>query len=260
VSTPSAEPRYVFVVTYGRSGSTLTQGMLNALPRTLVRGENNLFLLPLFRAWFMLKNYRDRFLGANNPKTTSAFYGLHELDMDAFAASLRDLVRVQLLGSTPPEEVDRLGFKEVVWHRVKPRQWTEFFDFMDLTFLDPLYVLNQRDVETTASSGFWQTRKPGLAVQQINRVRKLQAFLRESRPERCYDTRYEVTTSKDRDEAAASLRGLAEFVTGSCDDELLERLLAVREIGHGPNPFGRARDDTTGDHGATVDRAGAERE
>ena len=166
--------------------------------------------------------------------------------MDAFAASVRDLVRVQLLGSTPREEVDRLGFKEVVWHRVKPRQWAEFFDFMDLTFADPLYVLNQRDVETTASSGFWQTRKPGLAVQQINRVRKLQAFLRESRPERCYDTHYEVTTSPDRDEAAALLKGLAEFVTGTCDDDLLERMLALREVGHGPNPFGKARDGGAG--------------
>ena len=33
---------YVFVVTYGRSGSTLVQGMLNTMPRTLVRGEHAL--------------------------------------------------------------------------------------------------------------------------------------------------------------------------------------------------------------------------
>ncbi|HEX4472862.1 MAG TPA: hypothetical protein VH085_12900 [Nocardioides sp.] len=244
MSTPASEPRYVFVVTYGRSGSTLTQGMLNALPRTLVRGENNLFLLPLFRSWHGLKGFQARFRGAGNPKTTSAFYGLHELDMDAFAASVRDLVRVQLLGSTPPDEVDRLGFKEVLWHRLKPRQWADFFDFMDLAFADPLYVLNQRDVEMASTSGFWRSRKPGVAMQQITKVRRLQEFLRESRPERCYDTRYEVTTSKDRDEAAASMKGLAEFVTGSCDDDLLERMLALRDVGHGPNPFGKARDDT----------------
>jgi len=35
-------PRYVFVVTYGRSGSTLMQGLLNALPGVLVRGESSL--------------------------------------------------------------------------------------------------------------------------------------------------------------------------------------------------------------------------
>ena len=42
--------RYVFVVTYGRSGSTLVQGLLNAFPRVLVRGENDLYLLDLYRA------------------------------------------------------------------------------------------------------------------------------------------------------------------------------------------------------------------
>jgi hypothetical protein len=234
-------PRWVFVITYGRSGSTLTQGMLNALPRTLVRGENNLFLLPIFRSYLGLKQFQQKFRGAGNPLTTSAFYGLHELDMDAFAASVRDLVRVQLLGTTPADEVDRLGFKEVLWHRIRPRQWSDFFDFMDLAFESPLYVLNQRDLEMTSTSGFWRSRKPGVAEQQIKRVERLQAFLRESRGERCYDTRYEVTTSPDRAEAAASMKGLAEFVTGSCDEALLESMLALREVGHGPNPFGAAR-------------------
>jgi hypothetical protein len=232
----------VFVVTYGRSGSTLTQGMLNALPRTLVRGENNLFLLPMFRSWSGLKKFQDKFESERTPKTTSAFYGLHEIDMDAFAASVRELVRAQLLGSTPPQDVDRLGFKEVLWHRLKPGEWSDFFAFMDLTFQDPLYVLNQRDVEMTSTSGFWRRSEPGVAMQQITRVRRLQAFLRESRPERCYDTKYEVTTSADRDEAAASMKGLAEFVTGGCDDTLLESMLALREVGHGPNPFGKTRE------------------
>ena len=34
---------YVFVVTYGRTGSTLVQVLLNTLPRTLVRSENGMF-------------------------------------------------------------------------------------------------------------------------------------------------------------------------------------------------------------------------
>jgi hypothetical protein len=245
VSTPSApqQPGWVFVVTYGRSGSTLTQGMLNALPRTLVRGENNLFLLPLFRSWAGLKEFQVRFRGKGNPLTTSAFYGLHELDMDTFAASVRDLVRLQLLGSAPPGDVDRLGFKEVLWHRIKPEEWSDFFGFMDLAFGDPLYVLNQRDVEMASTSGFWRSKKPGQALRQINRVRDLQIFLRESRAERCYDTRYEVTTGADLEAAAASMRGLAEFVTGGCSDEVLQDMLALRDVGHGPNPFGKVRDD-----------------
>lgn len=241
VPLPAQHPRFVFVVTYGRSGSTLTQGMLNTLPRTLVRGENNLYLLQLFRAYAGLASFMDKFGGAA-AKPSSAFYGLREADLGAFAASVRELVQRQLLGSTDPSSVDRLGFKEVLWHRIKPKEWAAFFDFMDLVFGQPLYVLNRRDVAMASTSGFWRKKKPGVAEQQINRVRKLQDFLRESRPDRCFSTDFEVITSEDREVAGDQLRGLAEFVTGSCDDDLLAALLATREIGHGPNPFGKARD------------------
>ena len=241
--TQPPTPRFVFVVTYGRSGSTLTQGMLNTLPRTLVRGENNLYLLPMFRAYASLESFKDKFGGPGAAKASSAFYGLREVDLDAFAASVRQLVQQQLLGDVAPSDIDRLGFKEVLWHRIKPEEWSGFFGFMDLAFDDPRYVLNRRDVAMTSTSGFWQKKEPGVAEQQINRVRRLQDFLRESRADRCVDTQFEAMTSDDEAIAAEQLRRLAEFVTGSCDDDLLAALFATRETGHGPNPFGKTRQE-----------------
>ena len=241
--TQPPTPRFVFVVTYGRSGSTLTQGMLNTLPRTLVRGENNLYLLPMFRAYASLESFKDKFGGPGAAKASSAFYGLREVDLDAFAVSVRQLVQQQLLGDVAPSDIDRLGFKEVLWHRIKPEEWSDFFGFMDLAFDDPRYVLNRRDVAMTSTSGFWQKKEPGVAEQQINRVRRLQDFLRESRADRCVDTQFEAMTSDDRAVAAEQLRRLAEFVTGSCDDDLLAALFATRETGHGPNPFGKTRQE-----------------
>lgn len=240
-ASSSTSPRYVFVVTYGRSGSTLTQGMLNTLPRTLVRGENNLYLLPIFRAYSSLATFKDRYGGPRAARPESAFYGLSEVDLDGFAASVRDLVQRQLLAGVPPSDVDHLGFKEVLWHRVRAREWDPFFAFLDLVFDNPRYVLNRRDVAMASTSGFWRKKKPGVAERQIDRVRRLQDHLRESRPERCFDTRFEAIVSDDRDVAAGQLRGLAEFVQGGCDDDLLAAMLATRETGHGPNPFGRTR-------------------
>ena len=241
--TQPPTPRFVFVVTYGRSGSTLTQGMLNTLPRTLVRGENNLYLLPMFRAYASLESFKDKFGGPGAAKASSAFYGLREVDLDAFAVSVRQLVQQQLLGDVAPSDIDRLGFKEVLWHRIKPEEWSDFFGFMDLAFDEPRYVLNRRDVTMTSTSGFWQKKEPGVAEQQINRVRRLQDFLRESRADRCVDTQFEAMTSDDEAIAAEQLRRLAEFVTGSCDDDLLAALFATRETGHGPNPFGKTRQE-----------------
>jgi hypothetical protein len=241
--TQPPTPRFVFVVTYGRSGSTLTQGMLNTLPRTLVRGENNLYLLPIFRAYNGLETFKNKFGGPGAAKASSAFYGLREVDLDAFAASVRQLVQQQLLGDLAVSNVDRLGFKEVLWHRIKPKEWSDFFGFMDLAFDEPLYVLNRRDVAMTSTSGFWQKKEPGVAEQQISRVRRLQDFLRDSRADRCVDTQFEAMTSDDQAVAAEQLRRLAEFVTGSCDDDLLAALFATRETGHGPNPFGKTRQE-----------------
>jgi hypothetical protein len=229
------------VVTYGRSGSTLTQGILNTLPRTLVRGENNLYLLPMYRAYDRLATFKERFGGPGAAKPSSAFYGLREADLGAFASSVRDLVQRQLLGGVPVAEVDVLGFKEVLWHLVKPAEWAGFFAFVDLAFGDPLYVLNRRDVAMASTSGFWRKKQPGVAEQQIERVRRLQDHLRESRPGRCFDTEFEAITSDETAVAEDQLRGLAEFVHGSCDDDLLAAMLATRETGHGPNPFGRTR-------------------
>ena len=131
----------------------------------------------------------------------------------------------QLLGDVAPSDVDRLGFKEVLWHRIKPEEWSGFFGFMDLAFDDPRYVLNRRDVAMTSTSGFWQKKEPGVAEQQINRVRRLQDFLRESRADRCVDTQFEAMTSDDRGD-----RGRTAAAAGRVRHRLLRRRPAGRAL------------------------------
>lgn len=47
---PARQPLgYLFVVTYGRSGSTLVQGLLNSIPGYLIRGENRGVLYRLYQ-------------------------------------------------------------------------------------------------------------------------------------------------------------------------------------------------------------------
>jgi len=239
--TSGTDLEFVFVVTYGRSGSTLVQGLLNTLPNTLVRGENNFYVLPLFRAQALARGFQRKY-AKNDSGPSSAFYGLHEIDLAAFEKSAHDLVVSQLLGEADPGGVRRLGFKEVLWHRIGPRETEGFFDFFDAVFPGAKYVLNQRDHEQVLGSGFWQRQDEDEGRQALLRVEEIQRFLHQTRRDRVYDTRYEVITGDDQAAADAQLRGLAEFVTGGCDDELLAALFTTRETGHGPNPFGKARD------------------
>ena len=232
---------YLFVVTYGRSGSTLVQGLLNTLPRTLVRGENNLYVLPFYQAEKLAAEFKEEHKTHGAANTSSAFFGLHELKLEDFARTTGEFVTRQLLGTTSPADVDVLGFKDVFWHRVTAEDTTDFFRFMDDAFPGARYVLNQRDHEAVAGSGFWQNFEQSEVYAAIARVEEIQEHLRSTRPDRVLDLRYELLTSEDQSVSDQQLRSMAEFVTGSCDDALLASLRETRSKGHGPNPFGASR-------------------
>lgn len=234
-------PRYLFVVTYGRSGSTLTQGLLNTLPGTLVRGENNMFMLPFFRAWTGLKEFQSKNNENAKKGPQSAFYGLDEIDPDTFVETARRLTLQSLYGSADPSKVEVLGFKEVLWHRIRRDEMAEFFDWFEQIFPGATYVLNQRDHAKVASSGFWQNQEEQRVVRKLKRVEEMQQFLRDTRPGRTHDIRYERVTSDDAAVQERELRGLADFVVGRSDDKLVESLRETLGKGHGPRPFGRSR-------------------
>lgn len=240
---PAARPsyRYLVVVTYGRSGSTLIQGLLNTLPRTLVRGENNFYLLSLFHAWARIVEFRRLHLSHHPRASHSAFFGLHEIQPDSLVRDARRLLTRHLLGSVDREQVEVLGFKEVLWHQVTQEETDAFFDYLDQVFPGCLYVLNTREHDQVVGSGFWQGFELDHVTAKIARVEALQDHLRATRPDRVLDLRYELVTSPEPEVADAQLRSLAEFVHGSCDDDLLAALRATRETGHGPFPFGASR-------------------
>lgn len=230
---------YVFVVSGGRSGSTLVQGLLNAMPRTLVRGENSFFILPMFRAYQRTQSFQRQYW--RNSTVTSAFYGLDQIDLGDFITSTRDLTIRQLLGTTDARTVDVLGFKEVRWDEIRPGETEAFFAFFEQVFPNARYVLNVREPEIVVDSAHWRRVTRQEALRRLARIRDVQQYLRETRSSRTYDTTFEVITGPDGAARDAQLKGLAEFVAGSCDEALLSRLHETLKVGHGPAPFGVAR-------------------
>lgn len=231
---PEHRPQYVLVVSYGRTGSTLVQGLLNTLPRSIVRGEHGLYLLPFFRAYHDLVGFRDKHLRHNPRLTHSAFYGLDLVRPVAFVRSARQLLHQSLLGDVRLRDVDVLGFKEVQWYRVREDEIEPFFAYVDRVLPDVRYVLNHRPIEQTLDSGFWVGRDRNVVMHRIERVLLIQQHLRETRPERCVDLPFAELTDTDPEVRDPMLRRLATFVSGSCDDELLEALRATASQRHGP--------------------------
>jgi hypothetical protein len=248
--------RYLFVVTYGRSGSTLVQGLLNAIPRTLVRGENNFYILPLYQAMVRARTVKRKYGGPRSSRTASAFYGLQELQLSAFDEFTRRLVVRQLLGDAKRSHFDVVGFKEIRWNQISPEAQADFFAFLDRAFPGAQYVLNRRNHDDVRTSDFWRGREDQHFVDTVTRIEEIQEFLRVTRPGRVYDVEYEVLTGADESAAEKLLRGLAEFVAGSCDDALLTEMRRTLAVGHGPKPFGVSRaDGSSGDPRPPSDEA-----
>jgi hypothetical protein len=59
--------RLSFVVTYGRSGSTLLQGLLNSIPRYCIRGENYNAMFYMFRAYQQLEGGSEEIGAGSRP-------------------------------------------------------------------------------------------------------------------------------------------------------------------------------------------------
>lgn len=235
---------FVVVVAPGRSGSTLVQGLLNEVPETLVRGENNLYLHGLYRAFADVRDFQELHRTNRHRQVTSPFYGLMDIKPRQLVRLSRELFVHGALGDQDPRQVRRLGFKEVLWHRVTPEETEGFFGFLDQVLPDVRYVLNTRDPEVTAGSGFWKGQGRDRALEKIGRVHEIQAHLRETRPDRVFDVRYETITGDDEAARDDQLRGLHEFVTGRAPQPAeLAAMVGALATGYGPHPFGLSRQE-----------------
>ena len=240
--------RYVFVVAYGRSGSTLVQGLLNTLPRTVVAGENNFYVLNLFRSLAAMRAFRDKHKRHSVREPIGAFYRLTRIKRGPFHQAMNDVVTASILGGDKPTDYDVVGFKEVRWYRIQPGETDDFFTAMDAAFPDVRYILNTRSPEQVLKSGFWSKGDKDNAIAAIERTAAIHDYLRQTRPERTLDVPYEDLVDPER--VDDRLRLLAEFATGTRpSEELLGNLRARLSVGHGPNPFGGR--DTGGPGDAT---------
>ncbi len=159
----SGEPlRFVTVVTYGRTGSTVLQAALNSLPGVIVRGENYSALRGLNAYVQAIAETADRHHAG---KPTHPWFGSARLSPADVVADLRRHVVDTILRPRP--DTRWIGFKEV---RYEPGHFGTYDDLLNyLLFLDKLfpgirYLLNVRDPVQAARSGWWPGNDNALEV------------------------------------------------------------------------------------------------
>jgi hypothetical protein len=159
--TPPPTRRYAFIVTYGRSGSSVLQSMLAGITGAHITGENADALAGLFAS------YRAAFKARRKQGTTARdppgdpWRGAHRIDPEAYNRALADAFVRHVLAVPPAATL--VGFKEVRYFDHDDLE--EYLDYIRLTFAPALLIFNRRKPEAVAASGWWKNHPADIAAE-----------------------------------------------------------------------------------------------
>lgn len=217
------EGGYVFIVTYGRSGSTLIQTLLNAIPGFVIRGENNAALAGLFQSWRAVVQSPDIARMQREGVVSQSdhpWFGAEQIDAAAYRAALCTSFAAEILRPGPDARV--CGFKEIRT-MADPARFAAFLGFLQSGFPKARLVFNTRRAEDVCRSSWWRRHDPQ-DVREI--VATADAVFREhlrAHPESSVLLRYEDYTADHR-----ALEPLFALLGARPPDAALARVMATR--------------------------------
>ena len=206
----------VFVVTYGRSGSTLLQNMINTLPGHVLRGENANLLAPLVRAW---QDLRQSEQGANMRQQGrpsgphQPWYGYEAIDADQLGQDLADVFLRDVLRPGPETRV--IGFKEIRWHD-DPDLFAPMLEFLQRYMPRARFIFNTRTHEEVCRSGWWKTMPRPVVLEQLEQAETLYAAWQAAHPDECLALHYNDYVS-----GPEAWRPLFDFLEEPFDPDLV---------------------------------------
>jgi sulfotransferase family protein len=215
---PRTRTGYLFILSYGRSGSTLLQGILNSIPGYLIRGENREALYHLYefhRACAReAARLRRRHDGRPVP-VTDAFYGMDGFSEQQSLAAIRELFTRTVL--RPDRSTRTTGFKEIRWYR---DDLPDFITFVGQVFPGARFVINTRDHEQVLRSRWWANLpRDGRLERMEDAILKVADDL----GPRAYRVHYD-----DYVDDPSRLSGLFAWLGESFDEGAVRRVMATR--------------------------------
>ncbi len=225
---------YVFVVTYGRSGSTVVQNLLNAIPGYCIRGENANALSPLARSWHLISSAQPRAgLKARAVPSTpeEPWFGAELIEPARYGHVLANVFVREVLAL--PKDTRVGGFKEIRFH-TEPAFFAIHLGFIRRFFPKARFLFNTRDHEAVLKSGWWADMDKAQARAQLAQAEALFATQIANHPATSLRLRYE-----DYDGQPEGFREMFDFLGEPFDEALVARVLA-RRLEHLQKDDGRA--------------------
>ncbi|MFC6654352.1 sulfotransferase [Roseibium salinum] len=226
---------YVFVVAFGRSGSTLTQHLLNSMPGYFIRGENANALVHLCRSVNAIAN-EGNFLQRQEPRRSQIvaerpyfgkmvgtsmdpWFGMEEVDVDEYALALFDTFVSQVL--RPKGRARVLGFKEIRYHN-DPKFFPKFIDTIRKYFPNSRFIFQNREYENVVKSSFWKTMTEDDVRRRWENFEEITSTYAQDK-DYCFQLRYEDYLGETE-----KLRPLYDFLKEPFDPEATAKVLATK--------------------------------
>ncbi len=214
-SRPGADLDYLFVLTYGRSGSTLLQAILNSIPGVLIRGENRGIVYRLHQ--FHASAVRDAgWIGPVGARAANPFFGINDYPAGVACTDIRRLLLDTLL--RPQPDTRMVGFKEIRWYQ---DDVDDYVAFVRDVFPGARFVVNTRRIADVARSGWWADVPD--AEQRLAGIEGRLLTIAEKLGECALHLRYDDYVADP-----ARLRALFDWLGADFDEQRVRRVMARR--------------------------------
>jgi hypothetical protein len=210
--------RYYFVVTYGRSGSTLLQGVLNNIPGWEIRGENGNALWPLYQFYSQTID-RVEHHGKYAKTDRHPWYGIGEINREELREGIKALFENNFL--RPGVSTRATGFKEVRYGAQIGFRITEFLRFIEDLFPKANFIFNERDIDATVKSGWWAKNANSRSILSRYLAAMKDAYRADA------DNHFWIKYEDYKDDVNG-LRSLFEWINEPFDKKSIERKLAEK--------------------------------
>jgi hypothetical protein len=205
---------YVFVVTYGRSGSTLLAGILNSIPGYLIRGENQDALHHLFLFHKTLVTQSQRAGKKLLRQRTHPFFGIGDFPAPKSISGIRRLVLDTVLRPKPGTRVT--GFKEIRWYHP---DLEEYVAWLREVFPGSRFLVNTRAHDDVLRSKWWAEGADKSA--ELQRIEDRILALADSLGDAAYRVHYDDYVADP-----TVLRGMFEWLGESWDEAAVRGVMA----------------------------------
>lgn len=147
---------HLFIVTYGRSGSTALQNVLNCLPGYCIRGENGGAVNYLVKSRTIVSASQANHSG-DTTSPSDPWYGIEQVNLKSFEERIVSIVGSELIRA--PADALVTGFKDIRYthDHLDDKDFAEVMDFL-LCGMNGRIIFNTRSAEEVARSGWWRNR------------------------------------------------------------------------------------------------------